>query len=403
MPPVAAAVLPHPPLLLPDLAGAAAAELDPLRAACRQALSAVMAAADVVIVVGDGPVWGVPEPSAPGSFHPYGADVEVTLPALVDLDLPTLPPPARLIHLPLSLAVAAHLLAGLDPPPARLFAATVPASLGPGAAATIGRALIVAAGGHGHPASTPRGARATTADAGLEDGPRAANARDMDPHRQPSRGDVGTPNADLHDRPSRGAAATWSADPHRRPSKGEVADRNPDLRRQPGGGAVDNRSTDLGRWATLPLRGPREQGPRVPRGRVGLVVMGDLSACRTERAPGALRPEAAWFDASVAEAIRAGRPELLLDLDPVQATDLLVAGRVPLQVLAGAFEERSSSRDEASRAQVSRGEALRAAGTPMHHPVAGEAGEGGAGVRGQVLYEGAPYGVGYLVGLLTVP
>ena len=35
--------------------------------------------ADLTVVVGDGPVWGVPEPSAPGSFHPYGADVEVTL------------------------------------------------------------------------------------------------------------------------------------------------------------------------------------------------------------------------------------------------------------------------------------------------------------------------------------
>ena len=93
MAPVAAAVLPHPPLLVAELAGAAAAELDPLRAACRQALTAVTEAADLTVVVGDGPVWGVPEPSAPGSFHPYGADVEVALPALVTLDLPGLPPP----------------------------------------------------------------------------------------------------------------------------------------------------------------------------------------------------------------------------------------------------------------------------------------------------------------------
>jgi hypothetical protein len=85
---------------------------------------------------------------------------------------------------------------------------------------------------------------------------------------------------------------------------------------------------------------------------------------------------------------------------------------VPLQVLVGAFAERITSRDEAPRAQASRGEAPRAAGTPMHHQVAGEAGvaapdwgvgEDRTGVRGQVLYEGAPYGVGYLVGLLTVP
>jgi hypothetical protein len=96
------------------------------------------------------------------------------------------------------------------------------------------------------------------------------------------------------------------------------------------------------------------------------VVMGDLSACRTERAPGAFRAEAAGFDASVAEAFRTGKPERLLDLDPTQAGELLVAGRVPLQVLAGACD-------------------------------------GGPHLRGQVLYDEAPYGVGYLVALLTAP
>ena len=250
MPPFAAALLPHPPLLVPELAGAAAAELDPLRAACRAALRAVVHASATTVLVGDGPVWGVPEPGAPGSFRPYGANVEVTLPPVLDLEPSGLPPPARLADLPLSLAVAAYLLAGLDPPPAQLFAAAVPASLGAGAAAAIGGALT---------------------------------------------------------------AALEGADP--------------------GGG-------------------------------VGFVAMGDLSACRTERAPGGFRPEAAGFDASVAEAFRAERPEQLLELDPAEAVDLLVAGRVPLQVLAGALPGR-------------------------------------AGLHGRVLYEDAPYGVGYLVGLLT--
>jgi hypothetical protein len=249
MPPVGAAVLPHPPLLVPELAGAAATELDPLRAACHQALSAVLAGAGTIVVVGDGPVWGAPEPAAPGSFRPYGAEVEVTLPPLAYLDLPGLPTPARLPDLPLSLAVAAQLLAGHDPLPERLVAATVPPSLGPGAAAAIGQVLV-----------------------------------------------------------SAGA----------------------------------------------------------PGERVGLVVMGDLSACRGEQAPGALRPGAAELDAAVAEALRTGKPERLLDLDPAQAADLLVAGRVPLQVLAGAFQDR---------------------------PV----------VHGEVLYEDAPYGVGYLVAVLTSP
>jgi hypothetical protein len=283
--PVAAAVLPHPPLLVPELAGAAAAELDLLRAACHEALSTVLGAADVTVVVGDGPVWGVPEPAAAGSFQPYGAGVEVTLPGLVDLDLPGLPPPARLGQLPLSLAVAAHLLAGLDPPPGRLAAVTVPGSLGPAAAAAIGRTL-------------------------------AAVAQEL--------------------------------------------------------------------------------------GTAGLVAMADLSACRTGRAPGGFREEAAGFDAAVAEAFGSGDPARLLDLDPAQAADLLVAGRVPLQVLAGAFAARPAAGDErpfGSRGG-SDGEMPAAAGsrTGGEVPVAGDPPR-----RGQVLYDDAPYGVGYLVALLTAP
>jgi hypothetical protein len=299
MAPVAAAFLPHPPLLVPALAGTAAPELDPLRAACREALSTVTAAADLTIVVGAGPVWAVPTPSAPGSFHPYGADLEVTLPALTDLDLsaapadldaPGLPSPAQLAELPLSLAIAAYLLATLDPPPtSRLAAFTVPATLGPSAAATIGRALAAA------------GQHAASNGSGPPSGARDGNARG-----------------------------------------------SPDRARPPG--------------------------------RVGLVVMGDLSACRTDRAPGGFRPEAAAFDASISEAFRSATPHRLLDLDPTRAAALLVSGRVPLQVLAGAFEQRDPT---------------------------GEAGPGRVldqtrpELRGRVLYEGAPYGVGYLVAILT--
>jgi hypothetical protein len=306
MAPIAAAVLPHPPLLVPGLAGAAAPELDPLRAACREALVTVTAAADLTILVGTGPVWAVPTPSALGSFHPYGADLDVTLPALADLDLPAaltdlqlpaltdndlpgLPPPAHLAELPLPLAIAAHLLTTLDPPPTRIAAVTVPAALGPSAAATIGHALAAA-------------------------GQKAASA------------DSGSPAGD------RGGQAHGSADRARPPA------------------------------------------------RVGLLVMGDLSACRTDRAPGGFRPEAAAFDASISEAFRSATPHRLLDLDPTRAATLLVSGRVPLQVLAGAFEQRDPT---------------------------GEAGPGRVldqtrpELRGRVLYEGAPYGVGYLVAILT--
>jgi hypothetical protein len=148
MPAARAALLPHPPLLVPDLAGAAAAELDPLRAACREALASVLAARPALVVLGDGPVWGLASPWAVGSFAPYGADVEVALPGSpLPLDLPGLPEPARLEELPLSLSVAAWLLGSLGV--GQLAAATVPAALGPAAAAAVGKELARAAGAAG--------------------------------------------------------------------------------------------------------------------------------------------------------------------------------------------------------------------------------------------------------------
>ena len=93
MAPVAAAVLPHPPLLVPELAGTAAPELDPLRAACHEALSTVLAATDLTLIIGNGPSWAIPAPTASGSFHPYGAGVEVTLPPSPTSTFPVWPTP----------------------------------------------------------------------------------------------------------------------------------------------------------------------------------------------------------------------------------------------------------------------------------------------------------------------
>jgi hypothetical protein len=358
MAPVAAAVLPHPPLLVPELAGDAAPELEPLRAACRQALAAVIAAADLTIVVGDGPVWGVPEPSAVGSFRRYGAEVEAALPTLAGLDLPGLPPPARLTDLPLSLAIAAHLLADLIPP-ARLFAATVPPSLGPRAAAAIGRTLTTAA--QAWVASGSESVAATTV--------RATTAA-----RWGTAGSSPTPAG--------GRAAPT-------PVKGRTAATRAAATAGPG--ARPAAIAALGAAAADPGPSPSASAGGGPRpGGVGLVVMGDLSACRTQGAPGSFRPEAAGFDASVAEAFRTAEPTRLLDLDPSLAADLLVAGRVPLQVLAGAFQETPT--------------------TPARVPEEGgsavpgrDAAEGPPILRGQILYDQAPYGVGYLVAVLTTP
>jgi len=94
-------------------------------------------------------------------------------------------------------------------------------------------------------------------------------------------------------------------------------------------------------------------------GNVGLLVMGDGSARRTEKAPGYLDPRAEPFDRAVTTALAKADVDALLALDPILAADLLVAGRAPWQVLAGAARN--------------------------------------AGLAGEVLFDAAPYGVAYIV------
>ncbi|MFI1073169.1 class III extradiol dioxygenase subunit B-like domain-containing protein [Streptomyces puniciscabiei] len=125
-------------------------------------------------------------------------------------------------------------------------------------------------------------------------------------------------------------------------------------------------------WADAPIEGlgvgerltperctelGRETGARA--GRVALLVMGDASACRTVKAPGYLDERAAPFDAEVARALGAADVTAVQALDAGLAHELKASGRAPWQVLAGAAE--------------------------------------GAELSGALLYEEAPYGVGYLV------
>jgi hypothetical protein len=93
--------------------------------------------------------------------------------------------------------------------------------------------------------------------------------------------------------------------------------------------------------------------------RVALLVMGDASACRTLKAPGYLDERAAPFDAEVARALGAADVAALKALDTDLAYALKASGRAPWQVLAGAADT--------------------------------------ADLGGALLYEDAPYGVGYLV------
>ncbi|MCK8675863.1 class III extradiol dioxygenase subunit B-like domain-containing protein [Streptomyces lichenis] len=91
--------------------------------------------------------------------------------------------------------------------------------------------------------------------------------------------------------------------------------------------------------------------------RVALLVLGDGSACRTVKAPGYLDERAAGFDECCARALGTADTAALAALEPQLARELKAAGRAPWQVLAGAAR--------------------------------------GAGLDGRLLYEDAPYGVGY--------
>ncbi|MFD5463285.1 class III extradiol dioxygenase subunit B-like domain-containing protein [Kitasatospora sp. NPDC127059] len=78
---VAAAVCPCPPLLVPEVAAGAAPELDGLRAACDDALAALVAAGpQLVVAVGAGPEAEVWTEGGAGSFHRYGVPLVAKLP-----------------------------------------------------------------------------------------------------------------------------------------------------------------------------------------------------------------------------------------------------------------------------------------------------------------------------------
>ncbi|MET7423789.1 class III extradiol dioxygenase subunit B-like domain-containing protein [Dactylosporangium sp. NPDC005555] len=76
VPLVAAAVCPHPPMLVPEVAAGAAGELDELRAACRVAV-AHLAGAESLVVVGADTMTVRREPPFGGTLSPWGIDVRV--------------------------------------------------------------------------------------------------------------------------------------------------------------------------------------------------------------------------------------------------------------------------------------------------------------------------------------
>ncbi|MFI6288565.1 class III extradiol dioxygenase subunit B-like domain-containing protein [Streptomyces sp. NPDC051018] len=142
-------------------------------------------------------------------------------------------------------------------------------------------------------------------------------------------------------------------------------------RRLPPSLAVGAWLLDHSRWGSpvegLGIADSLAPGPSREKGReiagraerVALLAMGDGSACRTLKAPGYLDERAAGFDALAADALGSADTGALAGLDVSLAYELKVAGRSTWQVLAGAAED--------------------------------------AGLTGRLLYEDAPYGVGYFV------
>ena len=72
------------------------------------------------------------------------------------------------------------------------------------------------------------------------------------------------------------------------------------------------------------------------QGRVAVLVLGDGSARRGQKAPGHFDERASAVDDTIAAALAAGDPQPLTDLEPILADELLIAGRAAWQVLAGA-------------------------------------------------------------------
>ncbi|MEV7516070.1 class III extradiol dioxygenase subunit B-like domain-containing protein [Streptomyces diastaticus] len=132
----AAAVCPCPPLLQPQVAAGAAAELAALRESCAAALDTLAEARpDRLVVLGPGPGEGsTPHPAGtPGSFRGYGVPVDVTLGAGT--------PAPGAAPLPASLAVGAWLLAGHGWDACPVEGLAVGTGRPPGRCAELGREL----------------------------------------------------------------------------------------------------------------------------------------------------------------------------------------------------------------------------------------------------------------------
>jgi hypothetical protein len=75
----AVAFCPHPPVLVPDVAQGAAAELDDLRSACRAAIGASAGPGRRIVLLGPATEFASYGPRSRGSFSGFGLDLELAL------------------------------------------------------------------------------------------------------------------------------------------------------------------------------------------------------------------------------------------------------------------------------------------------------------------------------------
>ncbi|MEU5525950.1 hypothetical protein ABZ744_03315 [Micromonospora chersina] len=138
MPLVAAAVCPHPPLIVPELAGAAAPELDDLRAAADAAVARLLAAdPEAILLLGAGPETEQFGTADYGSLRSFGLDRDVRLWKVNCTG----------VHaLPLSLTIGAWLVnrSGTELP---RLARAVAADAAPAQCAALGAELVAEADG----------------------------------------------------------------------------------------------------------------------------------------------------------------------------------------------------------------------------------------------------------------
>jgi hypothetical protein len=175
---IAAAVCPHPPLLIPEATGAPGAadpELNRLRAACRNAVAALLAdPPDLIVVTGGAERTAEYPPHTPGRLHDFGIPFTVG------------PAGPGTSALPLSLTIGKWLLAEHGAPPAAWWG--IASDAPPAECLQLGEKLAALA---------PRVALLAMGD-GPAGGPRAA------PH-------AADPEADRYD--DQVAAALAAADP----------------------------------------------------------------------------------------------------------------------------------------------------------------------------------------------